>query len=109
MGEGSSSSRPDQKVPVRLIGVLASAAGRRHLELDLPEGSTIGDLVSILLKEVNSTQFREFLVDSATGDPRPNVIILVNDQDCNVLSGLRTRLGQGTAVTIIPVAHGGKC
>ena len=96
-----------QTVKVKLIGVLASAAGWRELELDTPEQVTVSDLIAILLKKVDNRQFRDFLVDSGTGDPRPNVIILLNEQDCHVFSGLNTRVEKGTIVTIIPVAHGG--
>jgi molybdopterin converting factor small subunit len=35
------------------------------------------------------------------------VIILLNDQDCNIFDGLETQVEPGTRVTIIPVAHGG--
>ena len=96
-----------QMVKVKLIGVLASAAGLRELELDTPEQATVSDLIAILLKKIENRQFRDFLVDSGTGDPRPNVVILLNEQDCHVFSGLKTRVEKGTIVTIIPVAHGG--
>jgi molybdopterin converting factor small subunit len=94
-------------VKVKLIGVLASAAGLRELELDTPEQANVSDLIAILLKKVDNRQFRDFLVDSGTGDPRPNVVILLNEQDCHVFSGLKTIVEKGTVVTIIPVAHGG--
>ncbi len=94
-------------VKVRLIGVLGSAAGRRELDLELMEPVTVSELVLELLKRVNNHQFQDFLVDSSSGDPRPNVIILLDEQDCNVFSGLKTRVEDGTIVTIIPVAHGG--
>lgn len=96
-----------QNVSVKLIGVLASAAGQREVGLEMPQHATVSDLVSSLLKKFENSQFRDFLVDSATGDPRTNVIILVNDQDCNLLGGLKARLEEGSLVTIIPVAHGG--
>ena len=96
-----------QMVKVKLIGVLASAAGLRELELDTPEQATVSDLIAILLKKVDKRQFGDFLVDSGTGDPRPNVIILINELDCHVFSGLKTRVEKGTIVTIISVAHGG--
>lgn len=94
-------------VKVKLIGVLASAAGLRELELDTPEQANVSDIIAILLKKVDNRQFRDFLVDSGTGDPRPNVVILLNEQDCHVFSGLKTRVEKGAVVTIIPVAHGG--
>ena len=96
-----------QTVTVKLIGVLASAANRREMDLETPEGASVSDLVSILVEKINNRQFRDFLIDSGTGDPRPNVIILLNEQDCNIFNGLKTTIENGTVVTVIPVAHGG--
>ena len=92
---------------VRLVGVLATAAGRREVEVKAPPQPSVSDLITTLLGQVENRQFKDFLVDSATNDPRPNVIILLDEQDCNVFEGLETRLDSGTVVTIIPVAHGG--
>lgn len=96
-----------ESVPVKLIGVLGSAAGSREVMLPSPTTLTVQELISALLKTVGNTFFRELLVDTGTDDPRPNVIILLNDQDCNIFDGLKTRIEPGTRVTIIPVAHGG--
>jgi molybdopterin converting factor small subunit len=94
-------------VTVRLIGVLASAAGRRDLRLDTGTAKTVAEVITLLLETVNNAQFESYLVEAGTRDPRPNVIILLNEQDCNMFSGLSTKVEQGTVVTIIPVAHGG--
>ena len=94
-------------VTVKLIGVLGSAAGRREIGFDWSETLTVSMLIDNLLKKVDNPQFQDFLVDSGTRDPRPNVIILLNEQDCNIFNGLRTRIDPHTTVTIIPVAHGG--
>jgi molybdopterin converting factor small subunit len=91
----------------KLIGVLATAAGSRELSLKCPSGSSLSELISHLLLEVKNQQFRDLLIDSATNNPLPNVIILLNDQDSNLFQGLKTRIEDGTIVTIIPVAHGG--
>ncbi len=92
---------------VRLIGVLATAVGKREVEIQASSQLTVSDLIATLLNQVQNRQFKDFLVDSATNDPRPNVIILLNEQDCNIFQGLETRLDAGTVITIIPVAHGG--
>ena len=94
-------------VLVKLIGVLGSAAGNREILLPVPHILTVQELISVLLSEVGNKFFRELLVDAGTEDPRPKVIILLNDQDCNIFDGLNTRIEPGTKVTIIPVAHGG--
>ncbi len=92
---------------VRLIGVLATAAGKREVEVRALPRLSVSDLIVMLLSQIENRQFKDFLVDSATNDPRPNVIILLNEQDCDIFEGLETRLDPGTVVTIIPVAHGG--
>ncbi len=92
---------------VRLIGVLRSAAGRPEVDMHFNGPVTVSELISALLKMVDNRQFQDFLVDQGTSDPRPNVIILLDEQDCNVLEGLKTKVENGTVVTIIPVAHGG--
>ena len=92
---------------MKLIGVLGSAAGKREIEIMGPVGMRVSDLISRLLVEVKSGQFKELLIDSATDNPLPNVIMLLNDQDCNLFEGLKTRIEPETLLTIIPVAHGG--
>jgi len=94
-------------VPVKLIGVLGSAAGNREIVLPVSNILTVQELISLLLNTVGNRFFREILVDAGTDDPRSNVIILLNDQDCNIFDGLKTQVEPGTQVTIIPVAHGG--
>jgi molybdopterin converting factor small subunit len=98
---------PVEVVQVRLIGVLGSAAGNREITLSAPNTLNVQQLISALLKKVDNKFFRDILVDAGTDDPRPNVIIMLNDQDCNIFDGLKTRIEPGTTVTIIPVAHGG--
>lgn len=92
---------------VRPIGVLATAAGKREINIECSGEVLLSDLISRLVLEVNNRQFTELLIDSSTKNPLPNVIILLNDQDCNLFQGMKTQLETGTSVTIIPVAHGG--
>jgi molybdopterin converting factor small subunit len=98
---------PTDVIPVKLIGVLASATGNREVVLPCPSTLTVQELISSLLRTVGSKFFRDLLVDTGTNDPRPNVVILLNDQDYNIFDGLKTQIEAGTKVTIIPVAHGG--
>lgn len=92
---------------IKLIGVLATAAGTRQISVGSGTELSLTEVISNLLGQVDKRQFRELLIDSSTNNPLPNVIILVNEQDCNLFQGLRTTLDSETVVTIIPVAHGG--
>lgn len=92
---------------IKLIGVLATAAGTRQVPMDSETELTLTDVISKLVLHIDNRQFKELLIDSATNNPLPNVIMLLDEQDCNLFQGLRTRLDPETVVTIIPVAHGG--
>ena len=92
---------------IKLIGVLATAAGTRQVSINSETELSLTDVISSLLARVDKRQFKELLIDSATNNPLPNVIILLDEQDCNLFQGLRTMLDSETIVTIIPVAHGG--
>jgi molybdopterin converting factor small subunit len=92
---------------IKLIGVLATAAGQRQLSISSETELSLSDLITSLLVQVDKRQFRDLLIDSGTNNPLPNVIMLLDEQDCNLFQGLRTRLESQTTITIIPVAHGG--
>ncbi len=92
---------------IKLIGVLATAAGKRQVQLDSETELSLADVISRLLIQVDNRQFKDLLIDSATNSPLPNVILLLDEQDCNMFQGLLTKLDPETVVTIIPVAHGG--
>ena len=92
---------------IKLIGVLATAAGTRQVAINSETELSLTDVISSLLARVDKRQFKELLIDSATDNPLPNVIMLLDEQDCNLFQGLRTMLDSETVVTIIPVAHGG--
>ena len=68
---------------------------------------SLNEVISSLLARVDNRQFRDLLIDSAMKNPLPNAIMLLDEQDCNLFQGLRTKLDPETVVTIIPVAHGG--
>ena len=92
---------------IKLIGVLATAAGARQVSINSETELSLIDVISRLLARVDKRQFKELLIDSVTNNPLPNVIMLLDEQDCNLFQGLRTMLDSETVVTIIPVAHGG--
>jgi len=92
---------------IKLIGVLATAAGTRQVSINSETELSLTDVISSLLARVDKRQFKELLIDSATNNPLPNVIMLLDEQDCNLFQGLRTMLDSETIVTMIPVAHGG--
>lgn len=98
---------PRYSYKIKLIGVLATAAGTRQVPIHSETELSLADVISKLLTQIDNRQFNDLLIDSATNNPLPNVIMLLDEQDCNLFQGLRTKLEPETVVTIIPVAHGG--
>ena len=94
------------KVEVGFVGVLRKLADKEDVTLDFNDPVTVRDVVSKLIL-CFSPAFEQALVDPELNDPRPNVIVLVNEQEIGVLQGLETRVGDGDRLTLIPVSHGG--
>ncbi|MEM4497897.1 MAG: MoaD/ThiS family protein [Nitrososphaerota archaeon] len=76
--------------------------GTGMLYLELPEGSTIEDLLKKLEEQYGSRLDISRLVGE-----NPNVKVLVNGREIMYLDGLRTRLRDGDSVAFIPPVAGG--
>lgn len=94
------------KVEVGFVGVLRKLADKEKVALEFDDPVAVKDIVSKLTR-CFSPAFRQALIDPEFNDPRPNVVILVNEQEMGVLQGLETRVCDGDRLTIIPVSHGG--
>jgi len=94
------------KVEVGFVGVLRKLADKEKVALEFDDPVAVKDIVSKLTR-CFSPAFKQTLIDPELNDPRPNVVILVNEQEIGVLQGLETRVGDGDRLTIIPVSHGG--
>lgn len=76
--------------------------GTGMLYLELPEGSTIEDLLKKLEEQYGSRLDISRLVGE-----NPNVKVLVNGREIMYLDGLRTKLRDGDSVAFIPPVAGG--
>lgn len=92
-------------ITVKLVGALRHSSGAGELELGSSGCSSIGALVTYLVKEVPGMD--NSLIDQQLKDPRPNALILVNGREIGVLDGLETKLKDGDEVVFVPVVHGG--
>ncbi len=91
------------KVIIRTFATLREIfGGTGVLYLELPEGSTIEDLLRELRKQYGS----KLDVGRLVGE-NPNVKILVNGREITYLDGLGTRLRDGDSVAFIPPVAGG--
>ena len=90
------------RIIVKTFATLREAfGGRGVLYLDLPDGSTIKDLLKAL-RGCGSVDELDELVEGRSG-----VKVLVNGREITYLAGLETRLRDGDVVAFIPPVAGG--
>jgi len=87
------------KVSVRIFGDLRKILGHR-LEVTLPAGSTVSDLLEWLDSGERSVGLPEKFKSSA-------VYILLDGLNVELLDGVDTALRDGAVVSILPPAGGG--
>jgi molybdopterin converting factor small subunit len=90
-------------ITVKFVGVLSRYVGGNDITLSL---SGKADVLSLLL-ELEKTLLQKGSLLSCGSSQRAEVLVLVNGVEIGVLSGLRTELDNGDAVTLIPISHGG--
>ncbi len=86
------------KVTVILVQEFYTLTRKHRIVYDLPEGSTIRDLIDRLPEVI-----REKVIDE-NGDIRHPVEIAVNGRRIEFLNGLDTRLNDGDEVLVSPRA-----
>jgi molybdopterin synthase sulfur carrier subunit len=92
-------------VEVLLPGVLADLiGGDRRLDVDLPDDSTVADLLAALTERhpVLGRRLRD-----ETGAVRRFVNIYVDGEDIRRTAGLNTKLDKNSTVQILPSVAGG--
>lgn len=78
------------------------ASGTSSEQVDVANGSTVADLLKQLV-ESRGSAFSPWLSDS--GQPRPGLLVFVNDQSPSDLNS--TRLNAGDQVALMTLVSGG--
>ena len=94
------------RIEVELLGVLQKAANKKTMRLEFDGVVAVKDVI-LKLTSLFSPEFKQALIDPELNDPRPNVLVLLNGKEINVLNGLDTRVKNGDELVLIPVSHGG--
>ena len=94
------------KITLHTILDLKEVVGQRLTEIELPEGSTVEDLLAYMKKRWGD-QLSGRLFDPDGGGVLPYVRIMVNGQTIQFLEGLETLLAEGDEVLILPPVSGG--
>jgi molybdopterin converting factor small subunit len=93
------------KIRVRFVGALSWASGREQTEVEIGKAARVRSLIEALVSEFSD--LRSIIGDENSFDPRPSMVILVNDVEIGLLDGLETCVSDGDILTLIPIAHGG--
>lgn len=94
------------KVKVRSIALIRTLLGSGELEVDLPSGATIEDLISRLVG-IGGPAIAPYLAPPKEESAHAPLRIMVNGRDITVLEGRRTVLTEGDDVLVfIPIAGG---
>lgn len=93
------------EVEVRYYALLRELAGKRSEKVILPEGSSVRDLIELLVKRYGEG-FERYIYD---GEKRLRGYLsyMVNGVNINSLDGLETRLRDGDILSLLPPVGGG--
>jgi molybdopterin synthase sulfur carrier subunit len=86
-------------------GRLRDAVGEKSLTREVTPGATVGDALSALADEYDDLGP---LLFNSRGELRPNVNVLVDEENVRLGSGLDTSLSAGDTVALAPGLSGGR-
>lgn len=92
-------------VNVKFVGSFRSLSGKNALVLRLRDSVSLRALVKKLVER--SPKLKSVLISPESGDPRTNMLVLVNGREISVLNGFETTVNDGDEVVFVPVVHGG--
>jgi len=93
------------EVEIRYYAMLRDAAGRRSEGLELPEGSSFGGLMDVVVEKYGAV-FRRYVFDDE-GRERDFLSFMVNGVSVHSREGFDTLLADGDVVAILPPVGGG--
>lgn len=89
-----------------MMGWIATLAGKREVEIDLQETTTLDDVIRNLFDMVDA-EFRKQMYDPRTDELRaPSPVILINGRYV-FASRREVRVSDGDLVVLIPPSAGG--
>jgi MoaD family protein len=94
------------KVKIQYFAKIRELVGLREETLEVKEKTTVLDALNVLA-EKHGEQLKQYVFDSKTGNPRPYLQFLVNEDSITKLNGLMTVLEDNSSLAIIPPVGGG--
>ncbi|MCS7131500.1 MAG: MoaD family protein [Hadesarchaea archaeon] len=93
------------RITIKLFATLREAAGQRLLVEEVPDGSSLGDVVRRICGRLGP-EFRKQVLDEH-GEPLERVRILLNGHNAIFLGGFAARLKDGDEIAMFPPVGGG--
>jgi molybdopterin converting factor small subunit len=91
------------KIKVKMLGHLTASLGNEKI-VELADKTTIGDLLSMLKEKTVALQKEALFRFDRT---EPELTILLNGQNIQILDGLKTTLKDRDLILLLPAVHGG--
>lgn len=93
-------------VTVRSIALIRQLLGRERLDLELPDGATVADVLA-RLTEIGGPKLEPILAEPKEKSAHAPLRVMVNGRDIHVLQDRETPLGEGDDILVfIPIAGG---
>jgi molybdopterin synthase sulfur carrier subunit len=93
------------KLRVQYTAQLREAVGRPHDELELPEGSSLADLLRQLAVQMDEAAAAHLIAPG--GRLRPSLLVVVNESATSIHVAAATVLRHGDVVLLLPPIAGG--
>jgi molybdopterin synthase sulfur carrier subunit len=94
------------KIKVYTIMELKKICGQREFELSIPEGSTVKELLSLMVGKWGDP-LSSHLYKPGTDSVLPHIRLMVNGRSIEFLKGMETVLQGGDEFQMLPLVAGG--
>ena len=92
-------------VSVKFVGSFRGLSGRNVFAVAFRKSVSVEVLVKKVVESL--PKLKNALINPNSGEPRRNMLVLVNGREISVLDGFETTLNDDDEVVFVPVMHGG--
>jgi len=92
-------------VSVKFVGSFRGLSGRNVFAVAFRKSVSVEVLVKKVVESL--PKLKNALINPNSGEPRRNMLVLVNGREISVLDGFETALNDEDEVVFVPVMHGG--
>jgi sulfur-carrier protein len=93
-------------IRVHTIMGIKKIIGRREIDVPLPAGSTVRDLIDSMLAAYGESLYVK-LFGAPDDSPFPHVLFMLNGRSIEFLQGMGTELSEGDEFLMLPIVGGG--